>query len=114
MRQYVRMMALAGMAMLLTAGCATTQPRWPAISDTPTDVHIQGRWVWVELFADNEGTEKTFYQEIGKLLIPTQDWGGHFLGYREQRRPMPVAVVYGWHDVLPFCAGSQWTVPCQV
>ena len=22
---------------------------------------------------------------------------------------MPVAVVYGWHDVLPFCAGSPFS-----
>lgn len=44
--------------------------------------------------------------KITKLLVPSQGWGGHMAQY--QPRPMPVAVVYGWHDVLPFCAGSPF------
>ncbi|WP_235010340.1 UbiD family decarboxylase [Mycobacterium sp. 3519A] len=44
--------------------------------------------------------------KIVKLLAPIQGWGGHLEGYRPE--PMPVAVVYGWHDVLPFCAGSPF------
>lgn len=46
--------------------------------------------------------------KIGKLLIPTQHWGGHFAHHRGAMTPMPVAVVHGWHDVLPFCAGSPF------
>jgi 4-hydroxy-3-polyprenylbenzoate decarboxylase len=45
---------------------------------------------------------------IGKLLIATQGWGSHFAKRRAARRPMPVAVVHGWHDVMPFCAGSPF------
>lgn len=60
----VRMVAMAGAALLLAGGCATHRPRWPAITEAPTDVHIQGRWVWGELFADNVETEKTFYREV--------------------------------------------------
>lgn len=45
---------------------------------------------------------------IGKLLIPTQHWGNHFAKHRGRREPMPVAVVHGWHDALPFCAGSPF------
>src|SRR6185369_4953829 len=45
---------------------------------------------------------------IGKLLIPTQHWGAHFAQHRTTRKPMPVAVVHGWHDALPFCAGSPF------
>ena len=44
--------------------------------------------------------------KIAKLMVPTQGWGGHFQEYKPE--PMPVAVVYGWHDVLPFCAGSPF------
>lgn len=44
--------------------------------------------------------------KIGKLLIRTQGWGQHFLKYGMKPEPMPVAIVYGWHDVLPFCAAS--------
>jgi UbiD family decarboxylase len=44
--------------------------------------------------------------KIAKLLVPTQGWGGHLQEYKPE--PMPVAVVYGWHDVLPFCAGSPF------
>ena len=51
--------------------------------------------------------------KIATLLMPTQGWGGHFGKYKS-RPPgkedhMPVAVVHGWHDVLPFCAGSPFT-----
>lgn len=45
---------------------------------------------------------------IGKLLIPTQHWGSHFAGHRMSRKPMPLAVAHGWHDALPFCAGSPF------
>lgn len=44
--------------------------------------------------------------KIAKLLVPSQGWGGHAAEY--QPEPMPVAIVYGWHDVLPFCAGSPF------
>ncbi len=45
---------------------------------------------------------------IGKLLIMTQHWGAHFAKHKLSRKPMPVAVVHGWHDALPFCAGSPF------
>ena len=47
-------------------------------------------------------------RKIGKLLIATQGWGGHFSKHRDDRQPMPVAVVHGWHDAMPFCAGSPF------
>lgn len=60
----VRMAALVGTVLLLAGGCTAGRPGWPAISETPTDVHVQGRWVWGELISDNVETEKTFYQEV--------------------------------------------------
>jgi predicted enzyme related to lactoylglutathione lyase len=60
----VRVLVLAGAVLLLAGGCTTTGPRWPAISEAPSDVRIQGRWVWGELFADNVEAEKTFYREV--------------------------------------------------
>jgi len=60
----VRALLLAGSVLLLAGACSTPGPRWPAISETPTDVHIQGRWVWGELFADNVEAEKTFYRDV--------------------------------------------------
>jgi predicted enzyme related to lactoylglutathione lyase len=59
-----RVLALASTVILMAGGCATTQPQWPAVSDVSTGVHIQGRWVWAELIADNVEAEKTFYQEV--------------------------------------------------
>jgi UbiD family decarboxylase len=47
-------------------------------------------------------------RQIGKLLIPAQHWGNHFAKHRGATKPMPVAIVHGWHDVLPFCAGSPF------
>ena len=55
---------LAGILFVLTQGCTATRPMWSAITDTPTDVHIQGRWVWAELLADNVGMEKDFYHKV--------------------------------------------------
>lgn len=46
--------------------------------------------------------------KIGKLVIPTQHWGAHFSKHKGEMTPMPVAVVHGWHDVMPFCAGSPF------
>lgn len=58
-----RMTVLLSVVLLLASGCASTGPQWPAISDMPTDVRIQGRWVWAELMTDNIEAEKTFYSE---------------------------------------------------
>ena len=46
--------------------------------------------------------------KIGKLMLPTQGWGGHFAKFKGKQGHMPVAVVHGWHDALPFCAGSPF------
>jgi 4-hydroxy-3-polyprenylbenzoate decarboxylase len=46
--------------------------------------------------------------KIAKLMVPSQGWGRHFQQRQAVPEPMPVAVVYGWHDVLPFCAGSPF------
>ena len=46
--------------------------------------------------------------KIGKLLIATQGWGTHFGKYKDARDHMPVAIVHGWHDAMPFCAGSPF------
>ncbi len=45
---------------------------------------------------------------IAKLIIATQGWGGHFGKYQGKAGHMPVAVVHGWHDALPLCAGSPF------
>jgi hypothetical protein len=58
------MLMLAGAVLLLIGGCTATTPRWPAISELPTDVRLQGRWVWVDLIADNVDIEKRFYGEV--------------------------------------------------
>ena len=44
--------------------------------------------------------------KIAKLLVPSQGWGLHMEEYKPTL--MPVAVVYGWHDVMTFCAGSPF------
>ena len=60
----VNTIALAGMLLFLAGGCTTPGPRWPAISDVPTDVHVQGRWVWGELFTENVEAERAFYGTV--------------------------------------------------
>jgi uncharacterized protein len=63
-RNILRILALAGAVFLAAGGCMKAGPPWPAITEQPTDVHTQGRWVWAELFTDNVGAAKTFYQEV--------------------------------------------------
>lgn len=48
--------------------------------------------------------------KIGKLLVMTQGWGAHFGKHKDMPKPepMPVAIAHGWHDVMPFCAGSPF------
>ena len=45
---------------------------------------------------------------IAMVMLPTQGGGGHLTGYRQSREKMPVAIAYGAHDVVPFCAGSPF------
>ena len=45
---------------------------------------------------------------IAKVMLPTQGGGGHLTSYRQNREKMPVAIAYGAHDVVPFCAGSPF------
>ena len=45
---------------------------------------------------------------IAKVMMPTQGGGGHLTGYREKSTKMPIAIAYGAHDVVPFCAGSPF------
>ena len=45
---------------------------------------------------------------IAKVMLPTQGGGGHLTGYRQHKEKMPVAIAYGAHDVMPFCAGSPF------
>src|SRR5512137_1023870 len=59
-----RTLALSGMLLFLAVGCIAPKTQWPAISEVPTDVRIQGRWVWGELFADNVEAEKAFYGTV--------------------------------------------------
>lgn len=47
-------------------------------------------------------------REIGKLLVPVQGWGAHFDKHKQAGEKMPVAIAYGWHDSLPFCAASPF------
>jgi predicted enzyme related to lactoylglutathione lyase len=55
-----------GVLVLLLAfvtGCAT-QPRWPAITDTPTDQLTPGRWVWAELITADVDRARDFYAAL--------------------------------------------------
>ncbi len=45
--------------------------------------------------------------KIGVLLVPGQGWGVHYLKYQEMKKPMPVAVVYGYDEALVFSAAAS-------
>ena len=43
---------------------------------------------------------------LAAWLVPSQHWGLHYRKYQAMGKPMPVAFVYGWDDVLPLVAGT--------
>ncbi len=47
-------------------------------------------------------------KRIAKVMLPTQGGGGHLTGFRDKHEKMPIAIAYGAHDVVPFCAGSPF------
>ena len=44
--------------------------------------------------------------EIGVLLVPGQGWGLHYIKCQEMKKPMPVAIVYGYDEALVFTAAA--------
>ena len=64
-RSLIKMLVLACTILSFALGCVKAPaPTWPAISEAPTDIHVQGRWVWGELFADNVEAAKAFYGSV--------------------------------------------------
>jgi len=49
--------------------------------------------------------------KISKLLQPHQHWGIHYQKYKHLNREMPVAVVHGADDILPFVGGNAFSHP---
>ena len=46
--------------------------------------------------------------KIGKVIGKVQGWGQHFAKYGKKPEPMPVAVVYGWHEALNLVGGTSF------
>ncbi|MCP4812912.1 MAG: UbiD family decarboxylase, partial [Planctomycetaceae bacterium] len=46
--------------------------------------------------------------KIGKVIGKVQGWGQHFAKHGEKPEPMPVAIVYGWHEVLDLVGGTSF------
>jgi 4-hydroxy-3-polyprenylbenzoate decarboxylase len=49
--------------------------------------------------------------KIAKFLVPHQHWGHHFQKHRATGEDMPVALVYGCDDIMPFVAGAPFAHP---
>jgi 4-hydroxy-3-polyprenylbenzoate decarboxylase len=46
--------------------------------------------------------------KIGKVIGKVQGWGQHFAKYGSKPEPMPVALVYGWHEALNLVGGTSF------
>lgn len=46
--------------------------------------------------------------KIGKVIGKTQGWGQHFTKHGKKSEPMPVAIVYGWHEALNLVGGTSF------
>lgn len=49
----------AGLAM-----AAAESPQWPAVTDTPTNIHVPGRWASVDLLTDDVAAAESFYSKV--------------------------------------------------
>ena len=49
--------------------------------------------------------------KIGVLLVPSQHWGIHYEKYQRLGKSMPVAIVIGTDDLLPFVASNPLLLP---
>lgn len=47
-------------------------------------------------------------KKIGKVIGKLQGWGQHFVKRGMKAEPMPVAIVYGWHDALTMCGATSF------
>ena len=43
-----------------------------------------------------------------KVIGKTQGWGQHFAKHGKKPEPMPVAIVYGWHEALDLVGGTSF------
>ena len=46
--------------------------------------------------------------KIAKLLVRSQDWGKHYTKWEAMGKKMPIAIIYGWDELLSFMA----LLPC--
>jgi predicted enzyme related to lactoylglutathione lyase len=61
-------------AMALLVGCAG-QPRWPAVTATPSNEHMPGRWVWVDLVTADVAQARRFYGAVFDWSFETHGRG---------------------------------------
>lgn len=102
-----RITALAVAVLLFAGGCATTGPSWPAVTDPPTSVHTQGRWIWAELFTGDIVAEKTFYHEVfGWQFESSGEGRGAYTLVRVNGRPIAGIIHYPKPADAP--RGATW------
>lgn len=44
--------------------------------------------------------------KIAKLLVRSQDWGKHYSKWEALGKPMPIAIIYGWDEILHLMAST--------
>lgn len=66
--------------------------------------HPQTGWMNLGIYRGMVVDKKT----IAWFLILGKHWGHVYYEYIKLGKPMPVAVVYGWDPVLPFCACAAY------
>jgi predicted enzyme related to lactoylglutathione lyase len=71
---HLRPVLLFALALTMAAPCLAHGehgPAWPAITETPTDRHVPGKWVWAELFTEDAKAATRFYGEAFGWIFQT-------------------------------------------
>ena len=84
----------------LALGACAMAPRWPAISDSATDRHMPGRWVWMDLLTPDLDASARFYQEVF-------DWRFEPLAGREDRYLLVQAGARRFAGMVQYAKASE-------
>jgi uncharacterized protein len=84
---------LAAVMALFVVSCATHFPRVPAVAPEPTDLHLEGKFIWFDLFTSDLQTTQRFYEALfGWSFQETPSGENQVLTIRREGVPIANAV----------------------
>lgn len=80
-------------AILVLAGCSSTLPQLPSISNDPSARYLPGKFVWRALLTTDPGSSKSFYSAVFGWSFEALDKEGMYSNIRHGTRHIGTLVV---------------------